>query len=143
MYFESDGGRWQLRKRKKDKQKGEKKERMQNREEEVVHLPCCDRQKCHILNVDVCIVVYVRGTRLELFLVSHLPSFTFTHLLTPGVVEAPQMTSQPVSSIFLCSPLLSGTLRSPGLSNPWCCLPTSFFFFLFSVCLVFFPAPTN
>ena len=44
------------------------------------------------------------------------------------------MTSQPVSSIFLCSPLPSGTCRTPGLSIPLCCLPTSS-----SVCLVFFP----
>ena len=35
---------------------------------------------------------------------------------------------------FLCSPLPSGTWRTPGLSVPRCCLPTSF-----SVCLVFFP----
>ena len=39
-----------------------------------------------------------------------------------------------VSSIFLCSPLSSGTWRTPGLSIPWWCLPTSS-----SVCLVFFP----
>ena len=31
-----------------------------------------------------------------------------------------------VFSIFLCSPLPSGTLRTPGLSIPWCCLPTFF-----------------
>ena len=35
---------------------------------------------------------------------------------------------------FLCSPLPSGTCWTPGLTIPWCCLPTSF-----SVCLVFFP----
>ena len=44
------------------------------------------------------------------------------------------MISQPVSSIFLCSPLSSGTWRTPSLSSPWCCLPTSS-----SVCLIFFP----
>ena len=44
------------------------------------------------------------------------------------------MTSQPVSSIFLSSPLPSGTWRTPSLSIPWCCLPTSF-----SVYLVFSP----
>ena len=38
----------------------------------------------------------------------------------------PQMISQPVSSIFPCSPLPSGTWQTPGLSIPWCCLPTSF-----------------
>ena len=35
---------------------------------------------------------------------------------------------------FSCSPLPSWTWRTPGLSIPWCCLPTSS-----SVCLVFFP----
>ena len=51
-----------------------------------------------------------------------------------GVIGAPQMTSHPVSSIFLCSPLPPGTRRTAGLSIPWCCLPTSS-----SVYLVFFP----
>ena len=54
--------------------------------------------------------------------------------LTARVIGASQMISQPVSSIFLCSPLPSGTWRTPGLSIPWCCLHTSS-----SVCLVFFP----
>ena len=54
--------------------------------------------------------------------------------LTARVVGAPQMISQPVSSIFPSSPLPSGTWRTPGLSSPWCCLSTSS-----SVCLVFFP----
>ena len=53
--------------------------------------------------------------------------------LTARVIGAPQMISQPVSSIFLCSPLPSGTWWNPGLSIPWY-LPTSS-----SVCLVFFP----
>ena len=35
---------------------------------------------------------------------------------------------------FFCPTLPSGTWRTPGLSVPWCFLPTSF-----SVCLVFFP----
>ena len=54
--------------------------------------------------------------------------------LTARVVGAPQMISQPDSSIFLCSPLPSETWRTPGLSIPWCCLPISC-----SICLVFFP----
>ena len=54
--------------------------------------------------------------------------------ITANAVGAPQMMSQPVSDIFLCSPLPSGTWRTPGLSIPWCCLPTSF-----SYCLIFFP----
>ena len=36
--------------------------------------------------------------------------------LTARVVGAPQMISQPVSSIFPCSPLPSGTWRTLGLS---------------------------
>ena len=38
--------------------------------------------------------------------------------LTAGVVGAPQMILQPVFSIFPCSPLPSGTCRTPGLSIP-------------------------
>ena len=38
-----------------------------------------------------------------------------------------------------CSPLPSGTWRTPGLSTPWCCLPTSssdcFVLFFLSLCL--------
>ena len=44
------------------------------------------------------------------------------------------MTSQPVSSIFLHSPLPSSTWQTSGLSIPQCCLHTSR-----SVFLVFFP----
>ena len=51
--------------------------------------------------------------------------FTLAYPIIAGVVGAPQMTSQPVSSIFLYSPLSSRTLQTPGLSIPWCCLPTS------------------
>ena len=53
--------------------------------------------------------------------------------LTAKVNGAPQMISQPVFSISPCSLLPSGTCWTPGLSIPWCCLPTSS-----SVCLVFF-----
>ena len=53
--------------------------------------------------------------------------------LTATVVGRRQMISQPISSIFRCSPLTSRIWRTPGLSIPWCCLPTSC-----SVCLVFF-----
>ena len=38
--------------------------------------------------------------------------------LTARVVGAPQMISQPVSSIFPCSPLPSETCQTPGLSIP-------------------------
>ena len=56
--------------------------------------------------------------------------------LTARVIGASEMISQPVFPIFPCSPLPSGTCQcqTPGLSIPWCCLPTSS-----SVCLVFFP----
>ena len=54
--------------------------------------------------------------------------------LTVMVVGAPQMILQPVFSFFTCSLPPPGTCRSPGLSIPWCCLPTSSF-----VRLVFFP----
>ena len=39
--------------------------------------------------------------------------------LTTRVVGAPMMILQPVSSIFPCSPLPSGTCRTPGLSIPY------------------------
>ena len=54
---------------------------------------------------------------------------TLTYPLTAGVVGAPQMTLQLVSSIFLCFPLPSRTRRTPGLSTSCHCLPT----FLLSV----------
>ena len=53
--------------------------------------------------------------------------------LTARVVGAPQIISQPVFSILPCSPLPSGTCRTPDLFIPWCCLPT-----FSSVCLVLF-----
>ena len=67
------------------------------------------------------------------------PTHPHTHIIiiinlsTARVVGAPQMIFQPVFSIFPCSPLPSVNCRTPGLSIPWCCLPTSS-----SVCLVFF-----
>ena len=45
--------------------------------------------------------------------------------LTARVVGAPHMILQLVFSIFPCSPLPSGTWRTPGLSIPSCCLPNS------------------
>ena len=61
-------------------------------------------------------------------------TFTFIYPLTARVVWAPKMdftTSFRHSSL---SKLPSGTWWTPGLSIPWCCLPTSS-----SLCLVFFP----
>ena len=48
----------------------------------------------------------------------HIPDFFIIIIcpLTARVVRAPQMISQPVFSIFPCSPLPSGTWRTPGLS---------------------------
>ena len=69
--------------------------------------------------------------------------------LSVKVVWAPQMISQPVSSIFPCSPLPSETLWTPGVSITWCCLPTSssvcLVFFSLSLCLArwFWPDPMN
>ena len=54
--------------------------------------------------------------------------------LTARVVGAQQKILQPVFSTFPCSPLPPGACQTPGLSIPWCCLPTSS-----SVCFVFFP----
>ena len=61
------------------------------------------------------------------------PSFTFAYPLIVGVIWAPQMTSQPIPTIFLCSPLPSGTWWTPSLSIPWYCHSVSS-----SACLVFF-----
>ena len=50
--------------------------------------------------------------------------FTFTNPLTVGMVWAPQMTSQLVSSIFLCFPLPSRPVHSLMLlSYLFFCLP--------------------
>ena len=64
--------------------------------------------------------------------------FTFTSPLTAGVVGAPEMTSQPVSSIF--SPVLHYPLWELANSRPVHCLMlSSHLFFFLSVCLVFLP----
>ena len=65
---------------------------------------------------------------------SHLSHLIYPLTVKVAGARAPQMISQPVSSIFPCSPLPPGTWRTPGLSIPWWCLPPSS-----SVCLVFFP----
>ena len=64
------------------------------------------------------------------------PKHTSPYLfpLTARVVRTSKMISQPVSSIFLCSPLPSWTWQTPCMSIPWFCLPTSS-----PVCLVFLP----
>ena len=70
----------------------------------------------------------------SLFIIIITIIITIIYPLTARVIGAPQIIGQPVSSIFPCSPLPSRTWRTPGLSIPRCCLPTSS-----SVCLVCFP----
>ena len=60
-----------------------------------------------------------------LYVVIQLSSHHLIYPLTTKVVRTLQMISQPVSSMFPCSPLPSGTLRTPGLSIPWGSIPTS------------------
>ena len=48
----------------------------------------------------------------------HTPIIIIINPLTARVVGAPQMILQPVFSIFPCSPLPSGTCRTPGLFIP-------------------------
>ena len=64
----------------------------------------------------------------------HIIIIIIINPLTAKVVGAPQMILEQVFSIFPCSPLPSGTCRTPDLSIFWCCLLTSSF-----VRLVFFP----
>ena len=84
-----------------------------------------------------------------LLLLKYGVHFTLYLSLNHRVVGAPQTTSQPVSSVFLCSPLPFRTWRTPSLSIPSCCLPTPssvcLFFFPFSLCLArwFWPDLTN
>ena len=58
------------------------------------------------------------GSYLQVGLCSEPSQPQLTYPLTMRVVGAPQMISQPVSSIFLCSPLPSGTLGTPDLNIP-------------------------
>ena len=78
--------------------------------------------------------------RIGLFTTTISDLIIITYPLTAMVAVVPKMIWQPVSSIFPCSPLPSGTCRTPGLSIPWCCLLTSSFvrlvFFPLSLCLV-------
>ena len=83
----------------------------------------------HWTTVDVILAQRIEQACVSWSLSSHL-----IYPLSTRVAGAPQMILQPVSSLFPCSPLPSGTWQTPGLSIPWCCLPTSY-----SVCLVIFP----
>ena len=73
------------------------------------------------------------GRKSDLFTIIIIIIIIIINSLTARVVGAPQMILQPVFSIYPCSPLPSGTCRTPGLSILRCCLPTSS-----SLCLVFF-----
>ena len=54
--------------------------------------------------------------------------------LTAKVVGTSQMVSQPVFSTLPCSPLPSGTCRTPDLSIPWCVELSSSSEWLFALC---------
>ena len=89
----------------------------------------------YIQSGDVCLLLNGRrGFRFSVRVGWRTGSLSVIYPLTARVVGAPQIISQLVSSIFPCSPLPSGNWRTPGLSIPWCSLPTSS-----SVCLVFLP----
>ena len=62
------------------------------------------------------VVVVVRVTRHIVVIVVII--IIIINPLTARVVGAPRMILQPVFSIFPCSPLPSGTCRTPGLSIP-------------------------
>ena len=88
---------------------------------------------CDLIEFKLCMIF--TNVQMIVYIIFHgVYSHHLTFLLTARVVGAPQMISQPVSSIFLYSPLPSGTWQTSRLSIPWCRLPTSS-----SVCLVFFP----
>ena len=69
-----------------------------------------DSLPCHIIIIIIIVVVVVVIIIIVIVIII-CP-------LTARVVGATQMISQPVSSIFLCSPLFSGTCRTSGLSIP-------------------------
>ena len=73
-------------------------------------------------------LLMVTAAAIDIKSISHL-----IYPLTAKVVGAQQMISQPTSSIFLCSPLPSGTWRTPGLlsSHLFLCLS---WLFKFSYC---------
>ena len=68
-----------------------------------------------------CLQRFIQNPQRISFLPMDTKSGKVKRILSPLCLQAirlPQMTSQPVCSIFLCSPLLSGTGRAPGLSIP-------------------------
>ena len=65
-------------------------------------------------DIQVCVECTQSGVRAWIASVGELELLHLHLSLDRRVVGAPQMTSQSVSSIFLCSPLPSGTRRTPG-----------------------------
>ena len=63
---------------------------------------------------------------------------TIIIIINPLTAKVSKGTTGDFATSFLhfsaCYPLPSGTCQTPGLSIPWCCLPTSS-----SICIVFFP----
>ena len=103
----------------------------------VFHVRMCGKSELKHDVIKFCFLWWyylVRPVRVVISIIIIIIIIIIIYPLTARVVGAPQMIWQPVISIFPCSPLPSGTCRTPGLSIPWCCLPTSSF-----VCLVFFP----
>ena len=73
-----------------------------------------------------CNFQYKKGRTIVFHLLLHLSLYRGGHWSTTDDFKT--------SFLHFSLPLPSGTWRTPGLSIPWCCLPTSS-----SVCLVFFP----
>ena len=87
------------------------KNKLENKKTKNVFLP----QRLDRLSLEPVIIFY--HDTVCLFI--HFFTF-FAYPLSAKVVWAPQMTSQPFSSIFLRSPLPSGTWRAPDPSISWC-----------------------
>ena len=74
----------------------------------------------HVFFSSIIFIIFV-----TVFIVDKVIIIIISYPSPARVVGAPQMISQPVFSIFPCSPLPSGTCWTQGLSIPWCCLSTS------------------
>ena len=82
------------------------------------------RRLCHIVHQSCGTLQYWRedkqpqnGPHLPYPIIIIIIIIIIINPLTARVVLVPQMTLQPVFSIFPCSPLPSGTCRTPGLSH--------------------------
>ena len=91
---------------------------MRPENEESICVLCMD-SPCFspgLVSTGTCCVVHLCFASLRLMFIIII--IVIINSLTARVVGAPQMILQPVFSIFPCSPLLSGTCRTPGLSIP-------------------------